>query len=972
MKKRLLERVDIQNIPSFSSLKELAMYIENIKESDMLVPSSSSEDLVMSLGYQNNGSLMGYRVKVSGLGDEVSEEKRDERARIEDEIIKGDNEVGNATGYSIKDNEYVNQIVREIVRNTDTDRIFISTLPVIKSDFLNKRMPIISATLEKITLKKMKSSDTTFGVAYSDVLKKYLMVYNPDFLVTMAVKEFLYRYNMYKDFGSCFTYCFMFVLSHEIMHILRHHIQNKMNVLGDTDHEIVNLFGDAFINMNLSRKLYDNRLVNQPTAPAIGIMNENIFQAEFREDVIGKSFGDIKNVFLNILRKYTGVEFSARSNVNETLEVDNRKFILKLTYPEKSIIRIFKDNSSNFIKCMDEFFKYLSDEIKSVGNQKPEIQVGAPVRVKATGDRGVVVDENEDGTFKVAGSSGAEGDDLYILGQYQKNDTEDVNIIGDFEESELRPVVTQDVGGQEINLDGMGNGEEGSDDDYEVEQHGKANIEGEFPDNDNDKGKEGSTDKPLAVGSTVKIKGTGQVGVITNVNADGSFDVEEVSIFESKLVDLNLLEYYKKNGNKLGTFQDSELIPYDIDTPSGGNNQNTEGEDDQERESDAEGGGDSERESGDENEDPSDGDDQEGQEGADSSGNEEGQEGADSSGGEENQEEDSSGNEEGQVGQVGDSDSSKGGDESEESGDKGGNSGEDNGSTPSKSKIEQLLDDIAKTKDSTTVAKEEEEEKTRQQEDNMQNDSQRQASKKLKDDLQSALKNVGENLTDEEKDLLKGIGADRIAKIPNLAVEQWQRTLNRMLKNALGIKGTYNPRRPSRRVPDAFGSKEIKPDIKNIIIALDCSGSMGIDEFKESMRHIQTFLNTLNAKPKFTVVLWGSRKFDEIDKNAFTVKKKSDVYKLILARGKEKPWMTDLDPAIQYMQKKVWGKPDGIIFLTDGGIQDYPSIDSEKYIRKHKNKIVWVLTSNGKINGVRRFDKTAKIGTRVIKQRRNR
>lgn len=936
LSRRLLEKVDIKNIPNFSSLKEITSYLDGVTDSNMLIPNTTSESLTITLGYQGSGGdLSGYQLEIQGLGDDIDEDSRSRKANILDRVIKGKQQVQEETGHTVNDDEYMNQIVKNIVNNTDSDRIFASTLPVIKTEYLRKRVPVIYSELEKLTMQKktMNGNDrVTFGVYYSDILKKFIMVYNPDFLIEMAIKEYLYRFDSYPDFKGCFIYCFLFVISHEIMHILRHHTHNRMNVLQDVEPNIVNIFGDAFINMNLSRKLFDSKLVKKPTAPAIGISNENIFKGTLRDDVKGKDFSDIRNMMLNILGKYTGVKFSPISNASGKLEVSEPKFVMKIVYPEKSVISVFRDNSSNFIKCMNEIFNYLSDKIEQVNNKPAEMKIGSPVRVRATDDRGVIVDMTKDGKFKVAGSSGAENDDLNTLSDYEQGN--DVTILGDFTKEELKPIVTQDVGGQELESGGdESDSGDLEDDDYDVENHGKSDVKDT---GDSDDNKPQSTEKTLSVGSTVKVKGTGQVGVITKLNGDGSFDVGEVVIYqnESNQEFLNLMEYYKKTGSKLGTFNSSELVPYDIDSPSGNNNSDSESDDGE--------------------------NDSEGESKEDDNG--------DSAGNPEDSDMGSSSPPDGDGGQ--DSDSNASPDDEFE----GGGGSENTNPTNDKSAIDSLLDDLETSKDTTNVSKEEEEKSHRGIENNLSKSKKKDLADRLKRDLESTLHSVKDNLSDDDRKLLGSIGANRIVKIPNVSITDWQRSLHKMLRNALGIKHTYNPRRANRRVEGAFGAKEIKPDIKSIIIMLDCSMSMGAPQFKESLRHIQTFADQLKSKPRFTIICWGTGNREEQAKNIYTTRKKSELVKLIMSKGKQRSWMTNINPAFEYAQERVWGKPDGIIILTDGQLNG-PQPDNRilKYTSKYRKKIVWVLTSNGSLTyGIKDYDPTARLGDRVIKQKKNR
>ena len=88
-------------------------------------------------------------------------------------------------------------------------------------------------------------------------------------------------------------------------------------------------------------------------------------------------------------------------------------------------------------------------------------------------------------------------------------------------------------------------------------------------------------------------------------------------------------------------------------------------------------------------------------------------------------------------------------------------------------KIEDLYDDIADSKDSTTKAQEEAEKDRQDEDDEMSNSQKREAVDKLKDDIRKSIRDASnkEGLSDEEKKIMKGIGLDKIADIPEISVQ---------------------------------------------------------------------------------------------------------------------------------------------------------------------------------------------------------
>jgi Mg-chelatase subunit ChlD len=92
--------------------------------------------------------------------------------------------------------------------------------------------------------------------------------------------------------------------------------------------------------------------------------------------------------------------------------------------------------------------------------------------------------------------------------------------------------------------------------------------------------------------------------------------------------------------------------------------------------------------------------------------------------------------------------------------------------------------------------------------------------------------------------------------------------------------------------------------------------------------------------------------------------------KTIMAEYRDAHGGTDLLPGIQVMYTKV-KRPDAIIIMTDGKLNGNTDTSSDSkaqtFMRKHKNKIIWALTSGASMNYIPGFDATAITKKRFIK-----
>lgn len=221
---------------------------------------------------------------------------------------------------------------------------------------------------------------------------------------------------------------------------------------------------------------------------------------------------------------------------------------------------------------------------------------------------------------------------------------------------------------------------------------------------------------------------------------------------------------------------------------------------------------------------------------------------------------------------------------------------------------------------------------------------------------------------DLENEILSSIGGSSLTKnISFKGVKDWKKKLERLLDSALGFDIQTDPNKINKKVADAPpGVEEMYPEIKNIAVLLDCSGSMGIGEFVKVVNH----LNNLCAARKmnktyFHLICWGTDDKKEVSKWYWKVKGSKAFFKCIKSNGAEKSWNTNLNPAIELITTK--GKKfDAIIILTDGQIFDTPSDDTKRFFKKYKERVIWALTDLDGIRYVKGFDPTCMSKERVV------
>lgn len=240
--------------------------------------------------------------------------------------------------------------------------------------------------------------------------------------------------------------------------------------------------------------------------------------------------------------------------------------------------------------------------------------------------------------------------------------------------------------------------------------------------------------------------------------------------------------------------------------------------------------------------------------------------------------------------------------------------------------------------------------------------------KKIRLNSPNSNKNNNED-EDLENEILSSIGGSSLTKnISFKGVKDWKKKLERLLDSALGFDIQTDPNKINKKVADAPpGVEEMYPEIKNIAVLLDCSGSMGVGEFVKVVNH----LNNLCAARKmnktyFHLVCWGTSNRKEVSNNYWKVKGPKAFFSCIKSNGAERGWGTELCPAIDVVATKS-KKFDVIIIMTDGEIHDYTiSDDTKRFFKKYKERVIWALTGSGGISKVKKFDPTCVSKERVV------
>lgn len=232
----------------------------------------------------------------------------------------------------------------------------------------------------------------------------------------------------------------------------------------------------------------------------------------------------------------------------------------------------------------------------------------------------------------------------------------------------------------------------------------------------------------------------------------------------------------------------------------------------------------------------------------------------------------------------------------------------------------------------------------------------RDAKKDSNDEESNSNPNKYDDTDGDENDLLGKLGAGELTSLVQTKMKAgWRRMLDKLLDTALGLDIVHNPNLINKKIEDAPpGREDDESKLSNIVVLIDCSGSMGAMKFKQVISHMDTMLSAKKlGDVRFHIMGWA-------DGTKETVLK---TYRKVKGRQFKKTAMehyswtgggTEIEGAIEATMSKV-KNPDAIMIFTDGEIWDDRIREKNKtvdrFFTKYRKRIIWVLTADAKLDG---------------------
>lgn len=244
----------------------------------------------------------------------------------------------------------------------------------------------------------------------------------------------------------------------------------------------------------------------------------------------------------------------------------------------------------------------------------------------------------------------------------------------------------------------------------------------------------------------------------------------------------------------------------------------------------------------------------------------------------------------------------------------------------------------------------------------------REAAKRMQEELDKdeTLANTNQQSLDNYKDF--GAGTMTTLFKGNSMVADWKAKLEKLFRKALGQRITMNPNMINKRIEDAPpGREDIETQMVKVAVLIDCSGSMGSGAFKKVIMQMDAMIKADKQMRNVLFYIIPFEAWSAAECVKRMVKCKGTKLKAELMKFKAEGG-TDIVPGVHAMMKKV-KNPDSIIILSDCGVSASRTVldtTYQKWLKKYRDRIIWVLTSKHDIQMMNAIDSYAKKQDRYV------
>lgn len=269
------EEVIMDSDPSkeilFNNLDDIDNYLKGKKlpvgELKKINPSDgNSYDLAVSLFFVGNKNVKtvgndryrSYYFKVDENSNSVIDVKAfksDKRQSDVEEFI-GTYDTANRKEIGVVSLKY-------ILNHTNCKSIYNTYIRTVKREMQQLSLGALYKLFTGGLLFEVESEKGTLSVGYSSIIGRYVYTYNPRFILSLALEEYGAKPHSYGSLMDCYVYNLLFVISHEMMHIVTNNVVNGgLNTYIDADDgksRIDNTVTDSYINCSLANLMSSSK-----------------------------------------------------------------------------------------------------------------------------------------------------------------------------------------------------------------------------------------------------------------------------------------------------------------------------------------------------------------------------------------------------------------------------------------------------------------------------------------------------------------------------------------------------------------------------------------------------------------------------------------------------------------------------------------------------------------------------------------
>ena len=301
--------------------------------------------------------------------------------------------VGFSSGHSVKIEDFlgipeppedVTLTVEDLTEMCDYEAMYKINVPV-ALDQIKRNCPTVfymfnGPKVDKIMEYSSYGRSNTLYVTFNKRKGKLVYAYNPQFVLSSVIEEYIRNMSKYKSLKDCYIYLLGFYICHEMMHIItnntganaRQGIELNEESAG-TNHRIANIVMDSYINCWLSKSMKNWRGINPQidgSAPMPSIGVEDTISLRAQHNVGFKSYanvGELINAILNLYGGFIQQKVDSKNIWFDNIKLDDTVttdlagadlYISLVVPPTASGIR---SNSIKFQKFVNDLTRILTD-----------------------------------------------------------------------------------------------------------------------------------------------------------------------------------------------------------------------------------------------------------------------------------------------------------------------------------------------------------------------------------------------------------------------------------------------------------------------------------------------------------------------------------------------------------------------------------------------------------------------------------